>query len=89
MSAFIQIGDTRIRKTNIKDWGVYKRSKRFKLHNAGLFHHFWESFFNTDVPHEYKDIQFLRISTYQDDTFDFDEDEFDIWPVVNELKDSL
>lgn len=85
MEKFIKIGSTRIKKSNIKHYGVYTKSKRFPNGKTfGLLQYLRGSnsySYETDE----KTIKYLRIETFQNEMFDFDEDDHDIYRAVSEL----
>lgn len=93
MSNFLTVGSTRIRKSNIKEWGIYRRTDAIPVeHSSGSMWWRWPlaiiSMSGEPLDPNYvdKEVRFLRVRTFQNETFDFDEDKFDIQSAARELE---
>jgi len=82
MNAFLTVGSTRIRKSNIKDWGVFTKSKSYPVVGKSFLYKWLVK------DYDYRDVRYLKITTFQEDIFKFDADEFDISAAVKELEQS-
>lgn len=73
-NAFIAIGHVNLKKSNIKSFGIYSRDKVKDQHILGLL------FFGNPT------VRYLSIETYQNETYNFDEADFDIDRALKILK---
>ncbi|UQV24936.1 hypothetical protein [Vibrio sp. J383] len=82
---FIAINGTRIKRSNIKSFGISSRKKN----DSGLFgglkgletgEGFWNGFLGM------RTINYLYVTTFQNDNYQFTENEIDIKSVIKELE---
>jgi len=87
MSDFVQIGDVRIKRSNIASFGVATREKNFNNLNLWGAVILWGiSKVSKTVEQKLQPTKYLYITTYQKDNYTFTENEIDISATLADLE---